>query len=133
MASEAVLCKKFREKIAGHLAGTKTLKPVKYMAFGDGGHTSDLKPISPSEDWTALKHEVLRKECAAVRLEADDEDGSLLVVVGKGTVENNELIDVQMSEAALVDADGELIGIKTFAPKVKEADERYQIEIKVRF
>ena len=127
MASEAVLCKKFREKIAGHLAGTKTLKPVKYMAFGDGGHNEDLQPISPSEDWTALRHEVLRKECASVRLEDS------LTVAGKGTVENNELIDVQMSEAALIDADGELIGIKTFAPKVKEADERYQIEIKVRF
>jgi hypothetical protein len=69
----------------------------------------------------------LRKEVAAVRQEDS------LSVTGKGTIENNELIGTQLSEAALVDSQGNLIGIKTFAPKVKEADERYQIEIKVRF
>ena len=54
-------------------------------------------------------------------------------MTGKGSIENNELNGVQLSEAALVDSEGNLIGIKTFAPKVKEADERYQIEIKVSF
>ena len=127
MAAEAVLLKSFRERIAGHLAGTATLYPVKYLAYGDGGHDSDLNPISPSEDATALQHEVLRKEVASVRQEDP------LSVTGKGTIENNELNGVQLSEAALVDSEGNLIGIKTFAPKVKEADERYQIEIKVSF
>lgn len=128
MAAEAVLLKSFRERIAGHLAGTATLYPVKYLAYGDGGHDhSTLEPISPSEDATALTHEVLRKEAASVRQEDS------LSVTGKGSIENNELNGVQLSEAALVDSEGNLIGIKTFAPKVKEADERYQIEIKVSF
>lgn len=127
MAAEAVLLKSFRERIAAHMAGNGALYPIKYIAYGDGGHNSNLQPISPSEDATALQHEVLRKEVAAVR-----QDDSLSVT-GKGTIENNELIGTQLSEAALVDSQGNLIGIKTFAPKVKEADERYQIEIKVRF
>lgn len=127
MAAEAVLLKSFRERIAAHMAGKGTLYPIKYIAYGDGGHNSNLQPISPSEDATALQHEVLRKKVAAVR-----QDDSLSVT-GKGTIENNELIGTQLSEAALVDSQGNLIGIKTFAPKVKEADERYQIEIKVRF
>ena len=127
MAAEAVLLKSFRERIAAHMSGNGTLYPIKYIAYGDGGHNSNLQPISPSEDATALQHEVLRKEVAAVR-----QDDSLSVT-GKGTIENNELIGTQLSEAALVDSQGNLIGIKTFAPKVKEADERYQIEIKVRF
>lgn len=127
MAAEAVLLKSFRERIAAHMAGNGALYPIKYIAYGDGGHNSNLQPISPSEDATALQHEVLRKEVAAVR-----QDDSLSVT-GKGTIENKELIGTQLSEAALVDSQGNLIGIKTFAPKVKEADERYQIEIKVRF
>ena len=127
MAAEAVLLKSFRERIAAHMAGNGTLYPIKDIAYGDGGHNANLQHISPSEDATALQHEVLRKEVAAVR-----QDDSLSVT-GKGTIENNELIGTQLSEAALVDSQGNLIGIKTFAPKVKEADERYQIEIKVRF
>ena len=83
MAAEAVLLKSFRERIAGHLAGTATLYPVKYLAYGDGGHDSDLNPISPSEDATALQHEVRRKEVASVRQEDP------LSVTGKGTIENN--------------------------------------------
>ncbi len=35
--------------------------------------------------------------------------------------------------APLVDADGAMIAVKNFAPKVKEADERYECAILVRF
>ena len=38
-----------------------------------------------------------------------------------------------LSEAALIDANGQLVGLKTFAPKFKENDERYEISIKLRF
>ena len=38
-----------------------------------------------------------------------------------------------ISEAALLDANGQICGLKTFAPKLKEGDERYEISIKLRF
>jgi hypothetical protein len=47
MAAEAVLLKSFRERIAAHMAGNGTLYPIKYIAYGDGGHNSNLQPISP--------------------------------------------------------------------------------------
>lgn len=128
MASEAVLLKSFRERIAAHMAGENSLKPIGFMAFGDGGHDKETgKPISPSESQTALRHEVLRKAVSSVVQE------DTLSATGKGVIENNELIDVELSEAALCDTDGNLIGIKTFAPKVKEADERYTIQIRLHF
>ena len=127
MATEAIILTQFREKLAAHMAGTRTLPVIAFMAFGDGGHDADNEAIPPSESQTALRHEVLRKKLSFLKQE------DTLSVTGKGSVEAEELVGVELSEAALVDADGDLIGIKTFAPKKKEADERYDISIKVRF
>ncbi len=128
MATDAVLTTYFREQIAAHMAGKSTLSPLKYMAFGDGGHDpATMEPLSPSESQTELNHEVLRKELALIKQEDS------LSVTGKGTIESNELVGVYLSEAALIDANGKIIGVKNFAPKIKENDERYDIHVKVRF
>ena len=126
--ANAVLLKAFRERLAAHMAGRGTLKPIGYVAFGDGGFDRDtLDAIPPEEDQTELRHEVLRKPLALVKQE------DTLSVTGKGTVESGELLGVALSEAALCDTDGNLVCIKTFPPKVKEADERYEVSVKVRF
>lgn len=128
MATDAVLTTYFRERIAAHMAGKSTLAPLKYMAFGDGGHDpATMEPLSPSENQTALNHEVLRKELSLIKQEDS------LSVTGKGAIEASELVGTYLSEAALVDSEGQLIGIKCFAPKIKEGDERYDIYVKVRF
>ena len=57
----------------------------------------------------------------------------LYSVTGMGTVEANEIVGASISEAALIDSNGQLVGLKTFAPKHKESDERYEISIKLRF
>lgn len=127
MAS-AVLLDSFRARLAAYMAGKGQLKPLAAMAFGDGGHNrDDLTAIQPSESQTALNHEVMRKPLASITNETE------FSVTGRGTIESNELQGVQLSEAALLDTDGNLIAIKNFAPKVKELDERYQIEIEARF
>lgn len=126
MAAEAVVLTGFREKIAAHLAGKGTLKPVKYMAFGDGGHKPDGSVIPPSENQKALKHQVLKKELSYIKQE------DVLSVTGAGVIEKAECVGVALSEAALLDADGELVAVKNFAPKIKESDERYECVIKVR-
>lgn len=126
MAAEAVVLTGFREKIAAHLAGKGNLKQIKFMAFGDGGHKADGSVISPSETQKTLKNEVLRKELSYIKQE------DTLSVTGAGVIEKAECVGVALSEAALLDADGELVAVKNFAPKVKEADERYECVIKVR-
>ena len=127
-ATDAVLTTYFRERIAAHMAGKATLAPLKYMAFGDGGHDpKTMEPLSPSENQTALNHEVLRKELNTITQE------DTLSVTGTGEIKADELVGTFLSEAALVDADGKLIGLKFFAPKIKEGDEQYDIVVKVRF
>lgn len=128
MAEEAVLLDSYRARIAAHMAGKQTLKPIGFIAFGDQGYDPDtLKPTPADKTATGLIHEVARKP--VVKLLQEDE----LSVTARGSVENNELLDVRLSEAALLDEDGNFIAIKHFAPKVKEAEERYEIAIRLRF
>ncbi len=125
--SEAITLNSYRRRWAAHNAGLIAMKPIAFMAFGDGGHNPDMTSKSPDEEATQLFHEVYRKPLAAIT-QAD-----LYSVTGQGTVEAHELIGIAVSEAALVDADGNLCGIKTFAPKHKEGDERYAINLTLRF
>lgn len=125
--AEAITVKGYRKRLAAAMAGGAPLKKVKFMAFGDGGHNANLTAKPPSDEQEALNHEVLRKVLTAVAQE------DLFSVTGRGLLESNELIGLRISEAALLDEDGKLIGLKNFAPKVKESDERYEISIKLRF
>jgi len=125
--AEAVTVNAYRQRLAAHMAGGAPLAPIAYMAFGDGGHNPDMTPKPPSQTATALYHEVLRKPLASITQE------DVFSATGKGMVEANEIIGAAVSEAALIDANGNIVGIKTFAPKHKEADERYEISIKLRF
>lgn len=125
--AEAITVDAYRKRIAKHMADNSALPPIAYMAFGDGGHNADLTPKAPSAAATALTHEVLRKPLASISQE------DLFSVTGKGVIEAAELAGVRISEAALLDANGQLVGLKTFAPKLKESDERYEISIKLRF
>lgn len=125
--AEAITVDAYRQRLAKHMANNSALPPIAFMAFGDGGHNPDLTPKPPSAAATALTHEVLRKPLASITQE------DLFSVTGKGVMEASELVGVRISEAALIDANGQLVGVKNFAPKLKESDERYEISIKLRF
>lgn len=125
--ADAVTVDLHRQRVAAHMAGGRALAPLAYMAFGDGGHNADLTAKPPSQSATALFHEVFRKPLASVTQE------DIYSSTGKGIVESGELIGVAVSEVGLIDADGELVSIKTFGPKVKESDERYEISVKQRY
>lgn len=126
--AEAVTLKSHRRRLAAAMAGGAPVPKIAYMAFGDGGHNpADFTAKPPSDEQTKLNHEVVRKPLLAVAQE------DLYSVTGRGLLEKNELIGIRISEAALIDAEGNLIGIKNFAPKVKESDERYEISIKLRY
>lgn len=125
--AEAVVANIYRRRIAARMAGGANIAPIAFMAFGDGGHNADLTPKAPSANATSLNNEILRKPLAAITQE------DLYSVTGKGAIEANEVVGAGISEAALIDANGNLVGLNTFAPKFKENDERYEISIKLRF
>lgn len=125
--AEAITVHAYRQRLARHMKDNAPLPPLAAIAFGDGGHHADLTPKAPNPQASALGHEVLRKPLAGV-IQADE-----FSVTGTGVLEKAELVGVRISEAALLDAAGQIVGLKTFAPKIKESDERYEISITLRF
>lgn len=126
---EGVVVTSFRQLIADHMAGNAVLMPIKYIAFGDGGHdTTTMEPLYPSELATGLNHELLRKEISYRESGVDP-----CIASGVGIVERAELNGVPISECALYTEDNQLIGLRNFAPKFKESDERYEFKLKLRF
>lgn len=125
--AEAIVVDAFRRRLAARMAGGAAVPAIAFMAFGTGGHDANNQPIAPSASATALRREVLRKPLAAITQE------DLFSCTGKGSIEAGEAVGQAISEAALVDANGQIVGIKTFAPKFKEGDERYEISVKLRF
>ncbi|MCW5319625.1 hypothetical protein D5039_00045 [Verminephrobacter aporrectodeae subsp. tuberculatae] len=125
--AEAITTNDYRRRIAKHMADNSTLAPIAFLAFGDGGHNADLTPKTPNADAVGLAHELLRKPLATITQEDP------YSVTGKGVLEPADLVGMRISEAALIDANGQICGLKTFAPKIKESDERYEISIRMRF
>lgn len=125
--SEATTTNSFRQRLARHHYDGTVLPQVAQMAFGDGGHNPDDSPKTPNAAQTALVHEVLRKNLSAITQE------DLYSVTGTGLVAEAELVGTHISEAGLLDASGNLLGFRNFAPKIKEADEEYEIKIKLKF
>lgn len=125
--AEAVTTYDFRKRLARHFYNGDSVPQMAQMAFGDGGHDSDGKPVSPDASKTSLNNELLRKDLASIYQEDD------FSVTGSGRISKSELVDADISEAGLLDSDGNLLGFKNFAPKAKESDEEYEINIKLKF
>ncbi|MGO2878522.1 MAG: phage tail-collar fiber domain-containing protein [Halomonas sp.] len=125
--AEAITVNSYRRRLASTMAGGAPVKKVAFMAFGDGGHNADLTAKSPDPEQTTLNNELLRKPLTATVQEDD------FSVTGRGLLDYEDLIGYAISEAALLNEDGDMIGVKNFAPKVKESDERYETSVKLRF
>lgn len=128
--SEATTTNLFRRKLARFFmdGGTSLgLKKFGYMAFGDGGHNTNGTAKTTNPDQTTLQHELIRKSLYSV-IQEDTYSST-----GKGVLEKPELVGSAISEAGILDIDGNLLGFKNFAPKLKESDETYEISIKLKF
>ena len=126
--AKTVIANAFRKRLAEHIAGGRPIKPAAFMAFGSGGHDAlSGESSTPNPDDPALKNELIRKPLA--RLETIENGFS---AEGEGILEESELVDAELSEAALLDEDGNVIVFKNFKPKTKESDERYSIAIALR-
>lgn len=124
--AEPITTNGHRKRLAAFFKNGSGLSVASKMAFGDGGYAGDAV-VAPDPDQTGLNSELLRKDLALV---LQDDDYS---VTGTGVILKAELNGQSISEAGLIDADGHLMGLKNFAPKIKESDEEYEIKIKLKF
>lgn len=124
--AEATTTDNFRQRLAKHMFDGTALPQATHMAFGDGGHNG-LSPKPADASRTGLYHEVLRKSLSSIVQE------DAYSMTGTGRIEFSELIGISISEAALLDSGGNMLGFRNFAPKVKESDETYDIKIKLKF
>ena len=103
---------KGREKMAKAHAGTKTLPAIAFLAVGSGGVDGNQAPKALTGSETVLFNEVKRKAPAqafptpytsrySIRIDAQADD----------------LVGININEAALIDAEGDIVAYKTFTNK----------------
>lgn len=126
MAS-TVIANAYRTRMADFHAGIAPLAPFGFMAFGDGGHHADGTPKPADPDAVGLVNELLRKPLASITRP------SLYTTECEGRIEPGELTGAWISEAVLLDADGNPVAFKTFSPKRRDDDELYQVFIEPLF
>ena len=105
-----------REKLCKITSGEiSTLAPVTHVAFGDGGVDGAGDPIPPDGSAVALTQELARYAIDGVTYPVP------ATARYTATIPANDLAGAEISEAALVDSDGELCAIKTMFVKRKDA------------
>lgn len=124
--SEAVLANRYREALARQAFNGTSVAPAASMAFGIGGLDGTGKPKTVDPDQTGLNNELIRKSLSQ-KIQED-----LFSVTCTGRIEKSELNGYTISEAVVLDENGEPIGFKNFGGKYKESDEYYEISIKIK-
>lgn len=114
--ADAVVTLKARKKMVQARAGAITLPPIVGMVFGTGGVDASGVPVVPSGNDDSLKQEIFRKEVDSYTF-TDDTTCRYLC-----TLAVNECANEDISEIGLYDSDGDLIAVKTFKAKGKDAD-----------
>lgn len=114
----SVTTKQARIDMAKARNGEIPLPQVTHIAFGTGGHqVGDVtKPVSPSENDTALEHEVIR---VPVVTKTRINDTTVRYTV---SLTGNQADGQALTEAGLIDGNSKLVARKTFGAKVKEPD-----------
>ena len=106
---------------------TKPLAPITHIALGGGGTGGDGEPLEPSESQEALNSEIARYPVEGVTYpEATTARYAVTIPAG-------ELTGQAISEAALVDSDGDLAAIKNMYEKKKDAGVAFTFEFDDQF
>lgn len=111
-----VITRKSREKLVKSRAGAIHLPKIVGMAFGDGGVNVDGTVIPPTESQGELTNEIFRKEIDGHSFPAET------TCRYECTLAEAELAGESISEVALYDEEGDIVAIKTFKAKGKDAD-----------
>lgn len=116
-----------RAKFARAHKGDITLPTIAQIAFGDGGHDLGGEPIPPTGNETQVPGEFLRKPI-------DDTDLPISTTLRiLGSLDFNEGVGKHVSAVGLYDSDGDLVALKTFSPKIKDADTRIEVQWDEKF
>lgn len=114
--AEAVVTKAARKKMVKARAGDIVLPKIVGMAFGCGGVSSDGSVLEPSPEQTALNQELMRKEVDGHEY-LNDTTCRYTCTLGYA-----DLAGEDISELGLYDAEGDLVAVKNFSAKGKDAD-----------
>ncbi|MCM1258412.1 MAG: hypothetical protein NC307_11240 [Roseburia sp.] len=124
---DSIITKIARKKMAEARNGSIQLPPIQSIALGDGGLDGDGNPIVPLEQDIRLNNELLRRDYDSV-VRLSDTSFRYRIDLRPG-----ELLGKEISEIALFDSEGDMLSIKTFLPKVVEADMEISFEIDDKF
>lgn len=115
MAETSVITKRRRISLCQITSGAiSTLPPVTHIALGTGGVDENGEPLIPSDTQTALNNPVGQYEIEPVAY--PDETTARYTVI----VPEHDLIGEKISEAGLVDTDGNLCAVKNMYVKQKD-------------
>jgi len=95
-----------------------------YAVWGDGGHDIDDNPLPVASDQTTLHNQLFEKAISPLDVVTDD-DGNVRIT---GLLAMDEMVDETVSEFG-IKVDGDIIGIRNSAPKVKQDDEEFETNI----
>lgn len=116
MATKAITTTIAKKKMLLARAGQQELPAITQMVFGSGGVNLAGEVLEPSEGQQELREEIYRKDIEKVEIVSDTQ------IRYYCTLNENELIDKDISEIALADANGDLVTIKNFKAKGKDSD-----------
>lgn len=106
-----------KKKMLEARAGIAALPKIKGMAFGTGGvNDSGDIIVEHSEEQNSLHTEVYRKEIDGYEVISDTK------IRYRCTLEENELADTYISEIGLYDEQNDMVAMKAFLKKGKDAD-----------
>ena len=104
-------------------AGKLTLPPITQMAFGSGGVNAAGEVLELEAGQQNLKNELCRKDIDSIEVVNDTK------IRYTCTLNEDELAGEEISEMALVDADGDVLTIKNFKAKGKDSDFTFTFKI----
>lgn len=116
-----------REKMVKARAGVATLPAVTAIAVGSGGIDSNGEPLIPVETQTALGNELMRKNIETI-VETSSTSYKYSITLGL-----SDLPDTNINELALIDAEGDILAIKNFQNKFKDADSEVTFSLEDTF
>ena len=111
-----IITKAARKKLVQARAGAIVLPRIVGMAFGCGGVDESGTVIPPAESQSELANEIFRKEIDGYSFPSET------ICRYECTLDVNELVGEEISEVGLYDEDGDIVCIKTFTRKGKDAD-----------
>ena len=125
--ADAIVTLVAKTKMMKARTGEIALPKVVGIAFGKGGVDASGNVIAPDETQTTLNSELLRKEIDGYEFLSDTKCRYTC------TLANDELVGSYLSEMALYDEDGDLVAIKNFLSKGKDADLEMTVQMDDEF